>query len=550
MKYVFVLLVCLNCCRVFGQQTNDIYDLEFRRCLDLDAPWNIAPFMAGDGGCGCLVDSTEFIHGKHPLVFRSIEMFSGSHAYYRFSVRMSQQLFIPEKYQQLEFALDSRCSNVARGWLKVVALNEKEECLYQDSVQIHAIKEWNRSVLKLSVKRACFFRIEIYAEGDDDWLKPSSFSVDRMRILGDGKNIDWSRTIPVLADNTFECIGSWPESVLPFVGNKRIIALAETVHGDSLIAALERNFIRSLMWQDECKLLLMELPYDYTLLMNLYIQGNVHIRAEELLRYARSMQFDSDFDLTFLNELREYNRLGKEKVYIVGINRMTWENDYLFRYWECVNGEKLESGALRNFLVAGKIMEAMEEFEKNKKWTDKWGQMDIFWFRMALKQLQEQRKIRDVAVEFVKGRDEIMKDNIILMVDSLLKQSGKAVIIGHLLHLNKVNNMAPIIEKSCGYYLSQRFGNDYGVVGILKGEGKIWGKNFKTNRKVLHFLELPRGEEFLENTCHRKSEVDFVGSWTDPIRVGWLRLCGKYASRVLCIPMALPQRMDCFLWVR
>lgn len=57
---------------------NDICDLEFRRCLDSDALWNIAPFMAGDGGCDCLVDSTELVHEKHPLVFRSIEMFLGS----------------------------------------------------------------------------------------------------------------------------------------------------------------------------------------------------------------------------------------------------------------------------------------------------------------------------------------------------------------------------------------------------------------------------------------------------------------------------------------
>lgn len=79
----------------------------------------------------------------------------------------------------------------------MVALNEKEECLYQDSVQIHKKDEWNRCVLKLPAQGACLFRIEIYAVGEDDWLKASLFSVDRIQILGDGKNIDWSESLPV-----------------------------------------------------------------------------------------------------------------------------------------------------------------------------------------------------------------------------------------------------------------------------------------------------------------------------------------------------------------
>ncbi len=197
MKYVYVLLICLNCCVVHGQHNNDVYDLEFRQCLNEDGRWNITPFMAGNGGSACSVDSTEFVQGKYPLIFRSIEMFPASRSYYRFSARLSQQLFIPGNYQQLEFTLNSKCLNVNRGWLKVVALNEKEECLYQDSVQIHKKDEWNRCVLKLPAQRACLFRIEIYAVGEDDWLKASLFSVDRIQILGDGKNIDWSESLPV-----------------------------------------------------------------------------------------------------------------------------------------------------------------------------------------------------------------------------------------------------------------------------------------------------------------------------------------------------------------
>lgn len=135
--------------------------------------------------------------GKISFDFSVDRNVSGESAYYRFSARLSQQLLIPGNYQQLEFTLNSKCLNVNRGWLKVVALNEKEECLYQDSVQIHKKDEWNRCVLKLPAQGACLFRIEIYAVGEDDWLKASLFSVDRIQILGDGKNIDWSESLPV-----------------------------------------------------------------------------------------------------------------------------------------------------------------------------------------------------------------------------------------------------------------------------------------------------------------------------------------------------------------
>ena len=164
------------------------------------------------------------------MIFRSLEMFPASRSFYRFSARLSQQLFISANCRHLEFVLNYKCMNVTQGWLKVIALNEKEEYLYQDSVQIRKMDEWNRCVLKLPAQEACFFRIEICAVGGDDWLELSSFLLDRIQILGDGKNIDWNESLPVLEDDAFECIGAWPESVLPFVENKRIIALAETVH--------------------------------------------------------------------------------------------------------------------------------------------------------------------------------------------------------------------------------------------------------------------------------------------------------------------------------
>lgn len=550
MRYLYVLCFCLFCCPVLGQQANDIYDLEFRRYLGSDFPWNVISFIAGEGGALGCVDTMEIINGKYPLVFRSVEMLPASRAYYRFHVRLIQQLFIPGDYQQLDFALNTKCLNIKQGWLKVVAFDKQEQCLYRDSVHILNTGEWNECVLKCQGKDAFFFGIEISATGGDDWLQSSIFSIDRMRISGDGRNIDWTKSMPVWADNDLECLGSWPASVLSLVKNKRLVALAETVHGDSLIAASERELIRELVERNQCKLILLELPYDYVLLLNLYIQGNLRIQANELLQYAQVLQFDSDFDMAFLNELRAYNGRTENKVHIVGVDRMTWENRYLFRFWECVSGEKMNTECLAKCLVAGKIDEAIGEFEHDKSLTEGWERINIYWFSRALKQLKRQEKYRDAVQGMVQEREKVMKDNIISVVDSLLPSDKNAVIIGHWLHFNKVNNVAPALEKSCGSYLSQRFGDDYWVVGILKGEGKVWGRIPGASRKALHFLDLPQGGKFLENACDGRGMPVFVGKCRSADRIGWLRCSGGCVARVFYMPVALSQRMDCFLWVK
>lgn len=552
MKILYSFLICLNSLFIQGQQVSDVYDLDFLGYSNSNFSWSLAPFIAGKGGCSFFVDSLNPVNGKFPLGFRSIEMVPKSSTYYRFRTQLVRQMYIPGNYHQLEFILNTKCLNVVRGWLKIIAFDEEERYLCKDSVQISNVGEWSKTILKFPVRGARFFRVEILAMGGDDWLKASVFFIDRMQILGDGKEIDWSMSVPVLEDSDFEYTGLWPEGVLSHIANKRIIALAETVHGDSVIAEAERELVSILVRQKECKLLLLELPYDYALLINLYIQGNVGMTEKELLQYSKKMQFRSDFNIAFLNELKEYNRLHAEKVNIVGIDRMTWDTCYLSRFVECASTRELtqEFSLMMKLLANGQILEVMKDFNNNDRLTKGWEPKNIYWFSRALKQLSQQSELRKIAVGVAKGKERIMRDNIIESVDFLLPENKKALIIGHWLHLNKVNNIAPVMEESCGSYLNRKFGDHYWVIGILKGKGQILGRIPQGKKVVVHELELPHGAEFLENWCNKKIESLCVGRCLAEDQIGWIRLSGSYASRSLCLPIALKKRMDCFLWVK
>lgn len=553
MRIFFSLLICLSCLFVRGQLNNDVYDLDFRNYSSSNFSWVLAPFIAGEGGCYFFVDSLNLFDDKFPVGFHSLEMFPGSRTYFRFRTHLVQQMYIPDSYQQLEFILKSKSQNIVQAWLKVTALNSEEQFLGADSVQIiNNSEDWSVTTLKISVSGAVFYRVEIFAKGEEDWLKASGFFIDRMQILGNGRNINWAKVVPALAESDFECIGSWTESVLPLIEHKRIIALAETVHGDSAIAVETKKLVSILVRQGKCKLLLWELPYDYALLINLYIQGNPEIKSDELLRYAQKAQFSSDFSIAFLDELKEYNHLHTEKVSIVGIDPISWNMRYLSRFVECVSGNKItpELSEIMKLLAEGKAMKIIEKFSSNKRLTEDWGKRNIYWFLQALQQLLKQEKSRKIAVGNSKGKESVMKDNIFISIDSLLPENKKAVVIGHWLHLNKINNISPVVEKSCGYYLNRRFKDQYWVMGILKGEGQILGRTPVKKKIVLHKLDLFHGAQYLENLCSKKMENLTIGNCLKKDQIGWIRLSGGYASRLLCMPVALKQRMDCFLWVK
>lgn len=554
MKIWCIFVFCLTGFLVQGQQRDDIYHLDFKDISASDFSWIIAPFRAGEGGSRCEIDTLNIIGGKHPLVFRSIEMLPGSRSYYHFCARLSQQIFIPGNYRQLEFVLNARSQNITRGWLKVTGLDRAEQYLCRDSVQINGGTDWHLYKLTISRPEACFFRIEICAEGGEDWLNTSVFSIGRMQILGDGESIDWTKILPVLSDRSFEFIDSWPEEIMPHLKNKKVIALAETVHGDSLIAETERKFINMLVREGDCKLVFLELPFDLVLLYNRYIQGDSGIDGEELLQYTQNIQCGSDFLIALLNDLREYNRLTNKKVYMVGVDRMTWEPQYLRRFLECIPGEGRQAVCDLLFQKTDdvKIQEIIKELENNKNLLEGWDRMDIYWLLQALRQLADQEEIRRsaIGIKGIWGRERIMKDNIITMVDSLLAYDKKAVIIGHWLHFNKVNCLVPVMEKSCGYYLNHRFGNAYEVIGLLKGEGKIWCRNYGIGKLQQQKLELPSGAEFLETLCNQRTGICFGGKCLDEHEVGWIRISGASSNRVLGIPIAFSRRMDCFLWVK
>lgn len=552
MKNFYCLLLCLTFWGVQAQVKDDLYDLKFRRWTSMDFPWSVVQFVSGEGGCVCFADSLNPVNGAFPLSFRSREIEPGSRFYFHFLAGLSQQMYLPGDYRQLTFELTARGRDIRRGWLKVTGRDAEENLLRKDSVEIVGNGEWNKCMLKLPAREVRFCGVEICVEGGDDWQKASVFNLGCMRILGDDKEIDWSGATTALQDQDLEYSGPWPGSVVAEVKNKRIVALAETVHGYASIGEAETALADLLIDGGGCRLVLLELPYDLGLMYNLYIQGNTGISEEEIKGYMEKTLFRPDPFLAFLNKVRAYNRLHAEKVYVIGIDRMTWETVYLRRFLACASG-KGDDGWYKNWMKLireGNIGEARRELSGNKALLQGWEEMDVYWLNQALKQLSVQEENRRVAVGILGDRDRIMKENIIGWVDSLLPADKQALIIGHWCHFNKVNTIIPVSEESAGYYLNQRYGDDYHVIGILAGEGELWGPRWGTKKAVPYLLECPTGEEFLENRCRHTWHFPVAGRCRIPERVGWIRLSGSYASRIFYVPVVLSRRMDGFLWVK
>lgn len=551
MRVLIGILICiLGCQGVKTQMAEEIYDLRFRTINSKSSPWGGSNVRY----CQSKIDSSILINGMHPLKCSSIRLYPMWDIYMPFYCKLAQQIFIPEEFDEVEFVLNSKCSNIINAKLKVRRFDKSESFLSVDSVTINPTGDWSECRLKVDGKGVNLFYVEIIAKLNEDLKNKhdsTSYYFDRLKIFVDGKNInsiDFSSCI--LKSNTFPEYSPWQDGLSDKFSDKKILGLAETIHGDSLINRMELEMVKHQVKSEKCKFIVHELPSDLVLFWNLYIHGHESVKLEKLLEESTTILFNSEVLSDLLIFLKKYNETAVQKIYIAGMDRNnhTYEKN-LARFLNSVfeNNPHLFLDTVSKLLSEKQLNEALHLLETKIDLTDVLDPTISALFFQSLKQEIEYPNNLSILFYFLKDRDKIMSSHLFGIIDSLLPPNKQVVVIGHWKHLNKIADVKRM-QKSCGNFLVGRYGDEYGVIGIHKGRGSFIGSHGSKMKRF--FVDIPESPLVLENYGNESLDNKTLYFLTTPLEYPvWIRWSGAVGDKNAIESVILEERVDAFLWM-
>jgi erythromycin esterase-like protein len=158
-------------------------------------------------------------------------------------------------------------------------------------------------------------------------------------------------------------------------------------------------------------------------------------------------------------------------------------------------------------------------------------------------------------------RDSIMYESVVFGVDHFLHEGEKAVIYSHMIHLNKKHRSSfTPLDSSLGSFLSQKYKNDFYLIGFLTGEGtrssydRVFNPADSSYKEIFHAVNRlyspPIGS--LEKMCMRTQKSIFFSTLLpgDQDGVVLLRRVGRDVRDPQFEYANIPGRMDAYVFIR
>lgn len=213
--------------------------------------------------------------------------------------------------------------------LIIMAYDENEKIVCADSISSSNGNTWQTLSLKLPARKVRAIHVTITYNGNGN---PSQLvALKRVNILADGRQLTGSanhaRGEPLsnpINESYIEPL-SWADDQLLLagadLGKTKVFGLGESTHGSKNIKEARFAFLKQLISTHNCKLVLMELPYDVTLLLDAYVQGSISETAKPRIIENLDLTFSgAETLIPFLDWLRLYNADTELKVRVFGVD--------------------------------------------------------------------------------------------------------------------------------------------------------------------------------------------------------------------------------------
>lgn len=459
------------------------------------------------------IDSSALEHGKYPIVLESKD--KNTTPYFSLlKVDLQQTFLLPDSLENanIKISVNNKCLNMEKLFLKFISLNKHQEIICTDSVDINNSEQWIKKTLVLDLKGAKFFVVGLDGYSPNYQEKPSKLYLDRISILLNNQDIESISGIDYLESckpmNLSKDIVVSDSLNAEFINNirlpdKRIIALGETVHGSAEISECVFNIIKENILNNNCRSVILEEDMSMLLKMNLYVNGRLPEKSiNDIKKDMSGIHININALLRFLSWLREYNQHTKgAKLRLWGMEpTLLYERNALFDYFYAFYEKE-------HYDIFYPILENIKSLNYKQAILDTTTQSAMLEKIMGKEELQKfmyvlefyktsSDKIKSPINDYLfrRKRDYYMFRNIDYFLINHVAKNEQVIIYSHYSHVEKNAILWMNFPELSyvGYYLNKKYKNQYGVIGVTIGKGKITTRdNYNKDRFDTCELDLP-----------------------------------------------------------
>ena len=471
---IFVLLVFVQCeansnSNNFSQQ----YNLNFEHLSGDMFDWT---FYLNQ--CYVKIDSSVVCKNKHPL-----KIYSGRNQS-ALNGNFYNRILLPNVfYDNIDIRINSKSKNINNAKLLVDRISKDEKIFHTDTITINVGDTlWNTTFYRLPALGMKFVGFRILIHGVSK--KEMAFWLDRLTISLDNKPID-DFSLPVI--HSFSV--SHPEKIkklslkenlyedIEDLKEKKIIALGETVHGSGSINMLTSQIIKHQVLKNECKLVLLEFPFEIMMFLNKEIQGETIFKGDSILKSYKPL-----FDYAILDDLimwlTQYNKENPNNaVSLMGIDINLTESSnlqLLSDYITCLN-YTINNKTLIDFseLLSKKFLESETALAYLKEHHEIKNTLDPLDYLLIKHNLEMSSKGTPSVYLRLDYRDLIMKDNVAFSINLFAPENKTVTIWTHFNHANYARAYPGLPIRSFGSYMKDLYGEEYSCLAMSVGNGNV-----------------------------------------------------------------------------
>lgn len=494
------------------QQTyTDAYDLDFSMAYDASIlyPWLENAAYANHA-------TSIFIEEKDQTIFAKAYE-KGSPVADRLKTEFEQRIILPNnKQKEAVVKLESKGYHIKKVKMTLQAIDTHERVLKTQTLTFNTNTTTSSTTQSIDIQNAEMLNIQIYAEGEPN--EEAFIALTRLQIELDGKPIDTfaiRQLAPITAHKFTGVVPFYAHNnrnlpIIKQLKNKKIIGLGESIHGNKAIQNLTDQLIFQAIEKQNCRLILLEMPFERALAYNRYIQDENY--------QLDSTYIQSHPSIEFLNKLRNINRKksseNKVKLYGMDYNymRSTRQNTAMdiFDFITTINKD-FQNEALNRLMIH------LTEKDPNKAIRlieTQTAQLSQHLTSEELKSiahiLQLSAQVGEASETRFMLRDSVMFANAKFLIDTFNNDKNtQTIIYGHAVHVNSASTFPAVPATSLGTYLQKAYTNNYWPIVLLVGKGTTTAYDEEFNRVEKPLSNAPTNS--IEHTLsHLQADISYL----------------------------------------
>ena len=494
--YLLLFVIFFHINKIYGQTYEERYNLNFAHFNDSVPNW-----ISFVNQSNVMIDSATVYHHKHPLKISPQKKWARLQIPASLSSTLFNMILLPEApIDTIEIRMTSKQKNLKQARLLIDRISKHEKILFTDTLSANLQDTtWNTASIKIPASDVKLLNLRLGVYGRNDKKDPNrelAIWLDRVEILADGRSLN-EFVLPIIEPFSV----SNPEEIktLSFeedlYGNieelksKKIVALGETVHGSGTVNRAAAQIIKHRVLNNDCRLILLELPSETMMFLNKEIQGETVFRGDSILKNL-GMLFDTSVLADLVLWLKQYNNAHPDdKVTLMGMDlNLLDEDNYklLAEYVTCLNQTKknkllVDLSALLSKILIDKPSSILAFLRQQSEIKNILGNTEYELIKHNLEMSQKATMALEIRLHY---RDSIMKENAVFLTNLFAPQGKTVTIWTHFLHANHSFTSPSAPVRSFGSYMREHYGDEYSCIGITVGNGIVTNASLAKDGKA------------------------------------------------------------------